>query len=102
MRCLASTNVIENPYGAVRRVTQRVSRYRDADMAMRGAATGFLEAQKSCRKYRCVTRPRCEHSPTRPNGRTRSTASLRWHALCTLGAVKHESCAGGAHGEGGT
>ena len=30
MRCLASTNVIENPNGAVRRVTHRVSRYRVA------------------------------------------------------------------------
>lgn len=49
-RCLASTNVIENPNGAVRRVTHRVSRYRDADMALRWTATGFLEAEKSFRK----------------------------------------------------
>jgi transposase-like protein len=50
MRCLASTNVIENPNGAVRRVTHRVSRYRDAEMALRWTATGFLEAEKSFRK----------------------------------------------------
>lgn len=50
MRCLASTNVIENPNGAVRRVTHRVSRYRDADMTLRWTATGFLEAEKSFRK----------------------------------------------------
>lgn len=50
MRCLASTNVIENPNGAVRRVTHRVSRYRDGAMALRWAATGFLEAEKSFRK----------------------------------------------------
>ena len=50
MRCLASTNVIENPNGAVHRVTHRVSRYRDADMALRWTVTGFLEAEKSFRK----------------------------------------------------
>lgn len=50
MRCLASTNVIENLNGAVRRVTHRVSRYRDAAMALRWTATGFLEAEKSFRK----------------------------------------------------
>jgi transposase-like protein len=50
MRCLASTNIIENPNGAVRRVTHRVSRYRDADMALRWTATGFLEAEKSFRR----------------------------------------------------
>jgi putative transposase len=50
IRCLASTNVIENPNGAVRRVTHRVSRYRDAEMALRWTATGFLEAEKSFRR----------------------------------------------------
>jgi hypothetical protein len=49
-RYLASTNVIENPNSAVRRVTNRVSRYRDAEMALRWTATGFLEAEKSFRK----------------------------------------------------
>jgi putative transposase len=50
MRCLASTNVIENPNGTVRQVTHRVSRYRDAEMALRWTATGFLEAEKSFRR----------------------------------------------------
>jgi transposase-like protein len=54
MRCLSTTNIIENPNGAVRRITRRVSRYRDADMALRWTATGFLEAEKSFRKIQGV------------------------------------------------
>lgn len=54
MRCLATTNIIENPNGAVRRVTRRVSRYRDAEMALRWTATGFLEAEKSFHKIQGV------------------------------------------------
>jgi len=50
IRCLASTNIVENPNGTVRRVTRRVSRYRDADMALRWTATAFLEAEKSFRR----------------------------------------------------
>lgn len=50
IRCLSTTNLIENPNGAVRRVTRRVCRYRDAEMALRWTATGFLEAEKSFRK----------------------------------------------------
>ena len=50
MRCLATTNLIENPNGAVRRVTGRVTRYRDAEMALRWAAMGFLEGEKSFRR----------------------------------------------------
>ncbi|MEX3583439.1 MAG: transposase, partial [Burkholderia sp.] len=50
IRSLATTNLIENPNGAVRRVSGRVDRYRDVDMAMRWAATGFLEAEKRFRK----------------------------------------------------
>jgi transposase-like protein len=53
-RCLSTTNIIENPNGAVRRVTHRVSRYRDAGMALRWTATGFLEAEKSFRKIQGV------------------------------------------------
>lgn len=53
-RCLSTTNIIENPNGAVRRVTHRVSRYRDAEMALRWTATGFLEAEKSFRKIQGV------------------------------------------------
>lgn len=49
-RCLATTNIIENPNGAVRRVAHRVCRYRDAEMALRWTASGFLEAEKNFRR----------------------------------------------------
>ena len=49
-RGLATTNLIENPNGAVRRTSRRVTRYRDAAMAMRWAAAGFLDAEKHFRK----------------------------------------------------
>jgi transposase-like protein len=51
-RCLATTNVIESPNSVVRRVSARVTNYRDADMAMRWAAAGFLEAEKAFRRLR--------------------------------------------------
>jgi transposase-like protein len=50
MRGLTTTNIIENPNGTVRNVTRRVARYRDANMALRWVATGFLEAEKKLRK----------------------------------------------------
>lgn len=50
MRCLTTTNIIENPNGIVRSTTQRVKRWRDQDMAQRWTAAGFLEAEKSFRK----------------------------------------------------
>lgn len=49
-RCLVTTNLIENPNGTARRVTARVSRYRDAHMALRWMAAGFLEAEKTFRR----------------------------------------------------
>lgn len=49
-RCLATTNLIENPNGTVRRVSSRVCRYRDAEMALRWTASGFLEAEKNFRR----------------------------------------------------
>ena len=51
-RCLATTNVIESPNSVVRRVSRRVTNYRDVKMAMRWAAAGFLEAEKSFRRLR--------------------------------------------------
>ena len=51
-RCLATTNVIESPNSVVRRVSGRVTNYKDAEMALRWTAAGFLEAQKSFRKLR--------------------------------------------------
>jgi putative transposase len=47
-RC--ATNIIENPNGAVRRVSGRVCRYRDADMALRWTAAGYLHAEKAFRR----------------------------------------------------
>lgn len=51
-RCLATTNIIESPNSVVRRVSARVTRYRDAQMALRWVAAGFLEAEKAFRKLR--------------------------------------------------
>jgi transposase-like protein len=51
-RCLATTNVIESPNSIVRRVSGRVTNYKDAQMALRWTAAGFLEAEKSFRKLR--------------------------------------------------
>ena len=51
-RCLATTNVIESPNSVVRRVTRRVTNYKDAQMALRWTAAGFLEAEKSFKKLR--------------------------------------------------
>lgn len=53
-RCLCTTNIIENPNGIVRRTSRRVTRYRDANMALRWTAAGFIEAQKSFRKIQGV------------------------------------------------
>lgn len=38
MRCLSTTNIIENPNGAVRRVTGRICRWRDHEMVLRWMA----------------------------------------------------------------
>ena len=51
-RCLATTNVIESPNSVVRRVSGRVTNYKNAEMALRWTAAGFLEAEKSFRKVR--------------------------------------------------
>ncbi len=51
-RCLATTNVIESPNSVVRHVSRRVTNYKDAQMALRWTAAGFLEAEKSFKKMR--------------------------------------------------
>ncbi len=51
-RCLATTNVIESPNSVVRRVSGRVTNYKDAEMALRWTAAGFLEAEKSFKRLR--------------------------------------------------
>jgi putative transposase len=50
MRCLCTTNIIENPNGAVRRVTGRICRWRDPEMVLRWMASAYLEAEKTFRR----------------------------------------------------
>jgi len=49
-RCLCTTNLIENPHASVRRGTRRVSRWKDGKMAMRWAASTFLDVEKRFRR----------------------------------------------------
>ncbi len=51
-RCLATTNVIESPNSVVRRVSGRVTNYKDAEMALRWTAASFIVAEKSFKKLR--------------------------------------------------
>ena len=51
-RCLATPNGIESPNSGVRRVSGRVTNYKDAEMALRWTAAGFIEAEKSFKKLR--------------------------------------------------
>ena len=50
IRCLATTNLVENPNGTLRVITRRVSRWRDRDMIERWAALAYLEAEQRFRK----------------------------------------------------
>lgn len=50
MRCLATTNIVENPNGTLRVITRRVSRWRDRDMIERWAALAYLEAERRFNK----------------------------------------------------
>lgn len=54
IRCLCTTNLVENPNGIVRTTTRRVKHYRDAEMVKRWVAAGFLEAEKSFRKIQGI------------------------------------------------
>ncbi len=51
-RTMVTTNLIESPNSVVRRVSGRVTNYKDAAMAMRWTAAGFLEAERSFRRIR--------------------------------------------------
>jgi len=66
-RCLATTNVIESPNSVVRRVSGRVTNYKDAQMALRWTAAGFLEAEKSFRKLRGHEQLKSLINSLRPN-----------------------------------
>jgi transposase-like protein len=48
--CLATTNIIESPQGGVQRKTQNVTRWRDADMVKRWAASAWLATEKKFRR----------------------------------------------------
>lgn len=49
-RCLASTNIIESPYSAVRMRTRRVSRWKNGSMVLRWVASAFLAAEQNFRR----------------------------------------------------
>src|SRR3989442_11876351 len=51
-RTLSTTNPIENLQGTLKRVSRNVTRWRSGGMALRWAATGLLEAQKSFRRLK--------------------------------------------------
>ena len=51
-RALACTNAIENMQGTIRRVARNVKRWHDADMALRWAAAGMMEAAKGFRRLK--------------------------------------------------
>jgi len=50
MRCLATTNLIENPQAGVRMPTRGVCRWRDAAMVERWVAASFLATEKNIRR----------------------------------------------------
>jgi transposase-like protein len=66
-RCLATTNVIESPNSVVRRVSGRVTNYKDAEMALRWTAAGFIEAEKSFKKLRGYADLKILINSLRPN-----------------------------------
>jgi putative transposase len=51
-RSLCCTNIIENMNGTIRRVTRNVKRWRHADMALRWAAAGMMEASKGFKRLK--------------------------------------------------
>jgi putative transposase len=50
MRCLSSTNVIENPNGRFRALSRNVTHWKDGEMILRWSAVCYLEAEKGWRK----------------------------------------------------
>lgn len=68
-RCLATTNVIESPNSVVRRVSGRVTNYKDAEMALRWSAAGFLEAEKSFKRLRGHDQLKILIDALRPNSK---------------------------------
>jgi transposase-like protein len=84
-RCLCTTNIIENSNGTVRRTSQRVTHYQDADMALRWTAAGFIEAQKSFRKIQGL-------NTTSANGSVMWTDSTNgWIVKCSQSGLRRLS-----------
>jgi putative transposase len=50
LRCLTTTNIIENSHGGLRQKTRRVTRWKDGSMVMRWAASALLATEKKYRK----------------------------------------------------
>ena len=48
-KCLATTNIIESPQGGVQRRTHNITRWRDANMVQRWAASAWLLTEKNFR-----------------------------------------------------
>jgi hypothetical protein len=51
-RALACTNAIENMQGTIRRVSRNIKRWQHAEMALRWAAAGMMEAAKGFRRLK--------------------------------------------------
>ena len=51
-RALACTNAIENMQGTIRRVSRNVKRWQHAEMALRWAAAGMMEAANGFRRLK--------------------------------------------------
>ena len=49
-RCLTTTNIIDSSHAGVRQHTDRVSRWRNEEMAVRWAAVTFRETEKHYRR----------------------------------------------------
>ena len=49
-RCLTSTNLIDSTHSGVRQKTHRVTNWKNGTMALRWAASSFVETEKSYRK----------------------------------------------------
>lgn len=50
VRCLASTNIIESPFGTMQKPMRRVKRWRDGEMVLRWTATSFVAAEQTFRR----------------------------------------------------
>ena len=87
-RCLATTNVIESPNSVVRRVSGRVTNYKDVEMALRWTAAGFMEAEKSFKKLRGHAELKTLIDGLRPNAQQlKKAAYIHDHRLKPATAV---------------